>query len=346
VLNSQLGSSVLATACANFTASVTEWRLMYAGLTMIQDGASLTDQGAMAACQFTMPIETYNLSYKNSQPKWVGVDHINCFYSDSVPTFNQTVNVLSCYQGPSKAGCYMPLKLTEDAMKWKSYRSTIRLGPDQHGYIYPNGQLPMPITGNTTTFPFYGFDAFYVSADGASVGGAILPPLDQSSVGVISWQNVSVNTSFTLHFRFGYEFRVRPGTSFSPLLTISPQYDPVALATYFEISRKLKDAYPSDFNSLGKLWTVIKSALKGASAIPGWPGLLASGVSAVGDIVENIVSDSSKVKPVKAPSINPTGKRVVVQQIVPVSRAKVKKPAKKTVKNSKRKKKIVWEAQD
>jgi len=81
-----------------------------------------------------------------------------------------------------------------------------------------------------------------------------------------------------------------PGTQYSPLQIPSPQYDPVALNTYFEISRGLKDAYPADYNSLGKLWDVIKSALRGASSLPGWPGLLATGASTVASLVDGITS--------------------------------------------------------
>jgi len=298
---------------------------MYAGLTMLQDGAALTDQGSIAACQFTLPSERFNVSFENSTPKWVGVDHVESFYSDSVPTFNQTVNTSTCYQGPSKAGVYMPLRLTEDAMRWKSWRDCIRLGPDQHGYLYPNGQVQIPTTTNTTTFPFYGYEAYWVLANGSATGGGVFPPLDQTTCGVVSWQNVSVNTTFTLHFRYGYEFRVLLGSRYSPLAVPSPSYDPIALNTYFEISRKLKDAYPSEYNSLGKLWTVIKTALKGASALPSWPGALASGLSAAAEVVDSIVNSGKGDEPtkvvrmVKAP---PIVRRVVTKQQRPPTNKK------------------------
>jgi len=116
-LNSQLGSPTTYIALNNFTASVLEWRLMYAGLTMIQDGAALTDQGAIAVCQTTIPMETFNVSFKNSTPAWVGVDHVTSFFSNAVPTFNETVNMSTCYQGPSKQGVYIPLKLSEEAVR-------------------------------------------------------------------------------------------------------------------------------------------------------------------------------------------------------------------------------------
>jgi len=60
------------------------------------------------------------------------------------------------------------------------------------------------------------------------------------------------------NWRVGFEIQANPSSSLSPYLHLSPAYDPVAIADYFRISRELKDAYPADYNDLGKLWDVIK----------------------------------------------------------------------------------------
>jgi len=63
---------------------------------------------------------------------------------------------------------------------------------------------------------------------------------------------------------------------------MSPLYDPVALAAYHRINRELKDAYPVDFNDLGKLWDVIKSAAKVVLPVIGSLGPVGAAVSTVG----------------------------------------------------------------
>jgi hypothetical protein len=55
--------------------------------------------------------------------------------------------------------------------------------------------------------------------------------------------------------------QVSPSSTLSPQLKLSPPYDPVALTTYFSVVRELKDAYPADYNTTGKLWGVLKQAL-------------------------------------------------------------------------------------
>jgi hypothetical protein len=66
-------------------------------------------------------------------------------------------------------------------------------------------------------------------------------------------------------------------------------HDQVALDTYFAIARELKDAYPADYNDLGKIWDAISAASKKAlpflKKVPGFsiPANLIGGVVTAGD---------------------------------------------------------------
>lgn len=64
------------------------------------------------------------------------------------------------------------------------------------------------------------------------------------------------------YYRGGWEYQVAPSTTLVSFAKTSPVYDPQALATYFKISRELKDGYPADYNDLGKILDVIKGAAK------------------------------------------------------------------------------------
>lgn len=64
------------------------------------------------------------------------------------------------------------------------------------------------------------------------------------------------------YFRCGWEMQPLPGTNLVSFAKSSPPFDQRAISSYFAISRELKDAYPADYNDLGKILEVIKSAAR------------------------------------------------------------------------------------
>lgn len=89
------------------------------------------------------------------------------------------------------------------------------------------------------------------------------------TLGGICFKGLSVSTQVVLYYRVGFEVMVQPGTSFAPYLKLSPAFDPEAITAYFKVARELKDAFPADFNDLGKLWGVIKDAAKAVLPVAG-----------------------------------------------------------------------------
>lgn len=69
----------------------------------------------------------------------------------------------------------------------------------------------------------------------------------------VAARNLDLTSNFTFYVRQGWEFAVLPGTPLAPHMKNSPLLDETSLRTYFAISRELKDAYPADFNDLGKI---------------------------------------------------------------------------------------------
>jgi hypothetical protein len=113
---------------------------------------------------------------------------------------------------------------------------------------------------------------------GPSTGCQLLPQLTEN-VGIMCFRNLAVTTGIQAYFRVGIEAQCKVGSLYSPFLKIAPEYDPLAVEMYYKISRELKDAYPADYNDLGKLWEVIKNAARivtgGLSFVPGPVGAIA-----------------------------------------------------------------------
>jgi hypothetical protein len=102
------------------------------------------------------------------------------------------------------------------------------------------------------------------------------------NVAHVSARNLALSTSYSFFFRYGIEMQVKPDSFLAPQMKLSPPYDPVALDSYFAIARELKDAYPSDYNDLGKLWDVIKSAASVALPVLSMAGPYGKSAAMVG----------------------------------------------------------------
>jgi hypothetical protein len=159
----------------------------------------------------------------------------------------------------------MPLKLTETAQDWLSECTEVCCGaqenfPPWNDLIGNYGPLPI---APYAAWPHIGLRGMYAQQNG--IGAIVGDPT--SAMGNASWghicaRNLAVSTSFSFFFRCGWELQVRPGSTLAPHMKISPPYDPVALQTYYAISRELKDGYPATYNDLGEMWDAISKAAK------------------------------------------------------------------------------------
>jgi len=169
------------------------------------------------------------------------------------------------YQGLSKEGCYMPLRLTESAQVWHGEH-------DEHSSVgvtalfgvtsEDTGLATLPNSATAVyDFPFEGLATCrYNDSAGTRYvrTGDVTSCLCNGIVGHVCMVNLDLTTRITLTYRYGFEIQVQPGSLLTPQQMISPMFDPDAIATYFRVSRELSDAYPEEFNSLGKIWDVIK----------------------------------------------------------------------------------------
>lgn len=253
------------------------------------------------------------------------------------PDFEVAQNMPSSYLGNSRDGIYMPLKLTSTCQKWRSeadcyvnlgmqanpmmVHGMTRVGPpyapgfdeapDRWPYWAPvAGDIGMAIPEmNDVTLT----DAYPSVPAGTGITGHVITryPTNDMTItsefcndvlGSICFRNLDKTTRLSCFYRFGFELQVQPGTLLTPQQHLSPVSDEQALAAYFRISREMKDAYPEDHNSLGKIWDVIsrigKTVLPILAPMIGIPpGSVTSGISLMSRAIRGIESGRNPPAP-------------------------------------------------
>jgi len=220
------------------------WRLAYMSATLVQDGADLSNQGTIVACQ--TPVEGYKLNYCFSALGGTGFAQAHCvsFDGSEFPDYEQSQSAPNAYFNKSKEGAYMCLKLTPDHQRWRSHSDCIMM--NNHQAIPVNGVCQIDDGSTANIPPFLGLKAINSKADQPDQmhGGQATSDFCNSNWGFISWRNVAVTSSMRVFIRMGFEMQVSPGTQLTPFQKLSPPYDPMAIADYYTIARELKDAYP------------------------------------------------------------------------------------------------------
>lgn len=306
MLNPQLAGTSHVDKFMSFRSQCDRWRMAYMSVTIQQDAPALADQGHIAACQSVLSPVALNFSYPytNSQV-WACRTAIATNLSDE-PGFEKLQSMPGAYFTRSKDGLYMPLKLTRTCQNWNSDATCVYLHPGELDSTTPGlvGTAPIPTTRSATwqsRYPFPGLDTLVYDPASKNFDGRVTSNLCNDVVGHISVVNVAPTTRFTVFVRAGYELQVLPGSVLTPQQRTSCEADALAISTYFAISRKMKDAYPAEYNDLGKIWDVIssvaKSILPGVAMVPGIPGLIGKGLLMgvnAGDAIRSKVSEAKQ----------------------------------------------------
>lgn len=312
-LNAQITGATHSAKYLNFAGLCERWRLAYMSVTVYQDAPSLADQGTIVVCQLPVQplvtnVGTSVIPYPigGSPSRITGQVKVETYQPGDYPVFERSQAMPNAYFSRSKEGAYVPLKLTKTCQKWHSDADSSMLGINETAadllpvalrpYFVDTGFSSIPIVAdlaayNATgggTYPHLGLhEATRVTSftDGVVFGTSVTigqrtSPSCNDNWAHISARNLSVSTSYSFFVRCGFEVQVQPGSILSPELKLSPMYDEEALKSYFMISREMKDAYPADYNDLGKIWNVIKGAARTVlpvlKNIPGPIGMIAS----------------------------------------------------------------------
>jgi len=270
--------------CDSFTA----WRRAYAGVTVHLVAPQLTNQGTVTAAQYKVrptvmggPSTAFAAmderprkgsvagEKEGTAPNWSSAQTflahpLVAYEAKDLYDYDTLQSMPNAYVGQARDGVYMPLKLDSNHAVWHTkadlvydgsgYETfgtnawldpTIKLDKAQAYAVGPYQEWGRPYSGSGATY--FGFPH-------------LLPCT--SITGAIVFKGLDMKSSLLLQYRMGFECACAPGTTFSPFLKLAPAWDPAAVNTYFAIARELKDAYPADYNDLGKLWDVIKGAAR------------------------------------------------------------------------------------
>lgn len=338
-LNTQLAGATHALKMASWLGFAQRWRLAYAAVTVYQDGPALADQGTMASCQSPCKPLLGCVAYPNAAGT-ASISSARVAFWDATdpPSFDYMQNLPNSYLNRSKEGLYLPLKLTRTCQNWVGQADLIH-GSQANLSAVTAGGAQIATAGTACgNFPHPDLPQVFWNP-GVSSGGTVTSPLCNDVLGFFAVRNVAVTTQFTCFVRMGWEIQCQPGTPYTPQLALSPPHDDRALMTYFAVARQLKDAYPADYNDLGKIWEVIKGALSiigpGLRMIPVvGPALSAAAPLAVkaGDAIGNLITKAQQKKQltVQSEATRAAAAKKVVKALSakPGSQVKVEGPVK------------------
>lgn len=265
MLNPQLAGASHTLKYQNWIAMAQRWRLAYMSVTLYQDGPDLANQGTLVACQHSVePIVTHDTYYEVATNHAYGSVRLHSYTADDLPNYDVSQAMPNAYFNRSKEGCYMPLKLTETCQDWVSDAHSV--GNTNHIFAAAGGSYCYINNAVTTAWPHC---QGVVNNLGETYHNGVVPisgqrtsPFLSGAVGQLCGKNLAAATRFSVFIRCGLEVQVNPTSVLAPQQTLSPQYDSVALDNYFCISRELKDAYPANYNDLGKMWDAISAATR------------------------------------------------------------------------------------
>jgi len=268
ITNSQVPGASHEDKWKTWQALCKRWRLAYLSVTVYQDAPGLANQGMLCASQAICAPAIFNPSMNafgvGDGTAWLEVgSHVAIFGLGDIPRYSRSQSMPNAYFGKAQEGLYMPLKLTRTSQEWRSASDAYGVGANSGQEETSVGSFFLPETSaaGMVGFPFVDLERAWVEPapwnypplTGTNLHIKVTSPLCNDMVGHISMQGSNASTTFKVFVRSGWELQVQPGTILTPHQKLSPQYDPTALRNYFQISREMKDGFPSDYNDLGEI---------------------------------------------------------------------------------------------
>jgi hypothetical protein len=277
----------------------------YMGASVYLTANDLSNEGQITAAQYPFQVRECALGNVYSvSPTCVLQSKIVSVTKMDNPSYSSLVKMPNVYTGEAKEGCYMPLKLDGNHQQWHDERDKCRFIP-----ISDNDLYSLPTAAPGVISPYLASQGAYATTASPNINGDMhLLPCTEN-LGRIVCRGLNVAAKITIVVRFGFECQVQPDSAYASFLAVCPEYDMIAVETYYKIARRLKDAYPVSYNDFGKLWNVIKGAAKAVapvlSVVPGGEMITTLG-KGIGSMV-----DMAQEKPSKAPTAPANGPSAV-----------------------------------
>jgi hypothetical protein len=145
-------------------------------------------------------------------------------YASQSISYDTLINLRQAVQFSAKEGGYLPMKFSNPSI---------------------------PYVEQTTT---YGYSGLIYGAQPA----LLVPHMLDTQLGGYAARNLASVAMLRCIWRMGVEVTCPPGSAYTPFMTTMGIPDSIALDSYYSISSKMADAYPSSFNDWDELWSVIK----------------------------------------------------------------------------------------
>jgi len=257
LLNEQIAGATFVVKKQTFLGLVQRYRIAYMGITGYHDASAVSNNGLIAAAQYMDTSKMFNVTgYATSS--WFRPCE---GWPDPPRTFTQLQSMPNAYYGAAREGVYVPYRLSQTHQDWQNASDTV---------VHANNPWCLDADGYAgsiipTTAPQPGYPYGLAIGPYSTVTNAadwLLHRRSDCGVVQISIKQIAQDASFSFYYRSGWEYQVLPGSTLSCFARSSPEYDPQAISAYFKISRELKDAYPANFNDLGKILGVIANVAK------------------------------------------------------------------------------------
>lgn len=241
-------------ALNDFGESCEAYRITALSTTGVFVGASLTDQGSIVSGQF----------YDGHQQCFYPVDHTDdpSIMALAEPWVNKlpSMSALSMgtlpYVAAAKEGWYAPQKLLCPGAFHRTDDLCFRGRYDVDGFNSPMKDLtsirPFPFSTISGVSPT-GMHYFLRDCD------------DGCSVTYVT--GLAKTTTFRCTLRLCLELGVSPTSRFASFARPVPPPDDIAIELYQEVVKELVDAYPAEYNDLGKFFDKIKGVVRRVAGV-------------------------------------------------------------------------------
>lgn len=226
----------------SFTQACETFRVNALSTTGVFVGATMTDQGSILASQFVDC--TRNVSIVDSAKDCQILGNV---WVDPLPTMSEAALGQRPYVADAREGWYCPQKMTQPGHWQRTNDIALR------------GRLLTP--GNPTSFDEGECQKWPITY-GATTGMAVWVRTYDDSCSQIFMKGLSATTSFRVTIRMVIEMGVTPNNDFASFATDPAYPDESAYGLYMTIVNELQDAYPADYNDLGRLWGKVKQIAK------------------------------------------------------------------------------------
>lgn len=330
LLNTQLGGSgsevdIFQACQTSWRTNVTKYRPMYMGITFTLTAPTLADQGTVASCQISLDVAT--LAYMGSDLQdgqnlirlCEVMPDMDCQVTPLTPEFGFSAvqGQPGAFVSAAREGAYVVMKLDQEAMLYRSSMDTVIPATIVDANVNPNDASIAAVS--LTDHPIHvcypdgicahqglphvaaaSKDSKTPAVNATLVAGSAALRLSSKQMGITIFKGLSSSATVTVTTRIGFECVVPSDSILLPSVEKACSYDPIALNSYWSISKELLSTYPASYNFLGTLWSVVKNI--GQQVLPH-----------VGNFI-NAITGSTPAQPPPPPP--PPQPRQVIREVV------------------------------